>query len=230
MPSFDPHLEAQIFAEAIEAANTVDREAILSRRCGDNLELRQRIEALLMADARGATFDAACEPFTQPLSFSVDLSGQETGRYKLMERIGEGGMGDVYLARDLDTNEKCAVKIIKPGMDSRQVVSRFEFEQATLRALSHPHIARFINAGMSSVGRPYIAMELIAGIPITNYCDRYQLTIEERLDLFTDLCSAIEYAHQAGILHRDLKPANILVLRQQDRPIVKVIDFGVAKA
>jgi serine/threonine protein kinase len=161
----------------------------------------------------------------------VEGPGGWVGRYKLLHVLGEGGMGVVYLAEQTEpVRREVALKIIKPGMDSRRVLARFEAEQQALALLEHPHVARVYDAGLAPSGRPYFVMEYVKGIPITQHCDKYRLTIEQRLHLFLHVCEAIRYAHQKGIIHRDLKPSNILVMIQDQEMIPKVIDFGVARA
>ena len=153
------------------------------------------------------------------------------GPYKLLREIGEGGFGVVYLAEQQQTlRRQVALKILKPGMDTRQVVARFDAERQALALMDHPNIARVLDGGETTSGRPYFVMELVEGIPITDFCDRDHLTVRKRLEIFVGVCQAVQHAHQKGIIHRDLKPSNILVARQDDRPVVKVIDFGVSKA
>ncbi len=157
--------------------------------------------------------------------------GTKIGPYKLLQQIGEGGMGVVYMAeQEQPVRRKVALKIIKPGMDSKQVVARFEAERQALAMMDHTNIARVFDAGTTESGRPYFVMELVHGVPITHYCDSNQLTPRERLELFIPVCQAIQHAHQKGIIHRDIKPSNVLVTMYDDRPVPKVIDFGVAKA
>ena len=157
--------------------------------------------------------------------------GDQVGPYKLREQIGEGGMGVVYMAEQSEpVRRKVALKIIKPGMDSKQVIARFEAEEQSLALMDHPNIAKVIDAGTTDAGRPYFVMELVKGQPITEYCDQLQLTPRERLELFLPVCQAIQHAHQKGIIHRDIKPSNILVAEYDEQPVPKVIDFGVAKA
>ena len=170
----------------------------------------------------GATLDF--EPHTERI-------GEAIGRYKLLERIGEGGFGVVFMAEQQQpVRRKVAVKVLKPGMDSRQVLARFEAERQALALMDHPNIARVLDAGATNSGRPYFVMELIKGVPITEYCDQRQLTPRERLELFAKVCHAVQHAHQKGIIHRDIKPSNVLVMMHDTTPVVKVIDFGVAKA
>ena len=153
------------------------------------------------------------------------------GPYKLLEQIGEGGMGVVYLAEQTQpVRRKVALKIIKPGMDTRQVIARFEAERQALALMDHPNIAKVLDAGATDTGRPYFVMELVKGVPITTYCDTVHLTPRERLELFIPVCQAIQHAHQKGIIHRDIKPSNVLVTMVDGKPVPKVIDFGVAKA
>ena len=162
---------------------------------------------------------------------TIEGPGGWVGRYKLLRVLGEGGMGIVYLAEQIEpVKRQVALKLIKPGMDSRRVLARFEAEQQALALLEHPHVARVYDAGLAPSGRPYFVMEYVKGIAVTDHCDRYRLTIEERLRLFLHVCEAIQHAHQKGIIHRDLKPSNILVVIQDQEMIPKVIDFGVARA
>jgi len=162
---------------------------------------------------------------------SADGPGTVIGPYKLLELIGEGGMGVVYLAEQTQPmRRKVALKIIKPGMDTKQVIARFEAERQALALMDHPNIARVLDAGTTASGRPYFVMELVKGRPITEYCDKHRLTTRQRLALFIDVCQAVQHAHQKGIVHRDLKPSNVLVSVHDVTPFVKVIDFGIAKA
>jgi serine/threonine protein kinase len=148
-----------------------------------------------------------------------------------MEQIGEGGMGLVFVAEQQQpVRRKVALKVIKPGMDTRQVVARFEAERQALALMDHPHIAKVLDGGTTDSGRPYFVMELVKGLPITDCCDQNKVSIRQRLELFISVCQAVQHAHQKGIIHRDLKPSNVLVMSQDGTPVVKVIDFGVAKA
>ncbi len=173
-------------------------------------------------------------PAPPPTGSSAPISSPEQGAigpYKILERIGEGGMGVVYLAaQESPVRRRVALKIVKPGMDSAQVVARFEAERQALALMDHPHIARVLDGGSSAAGRPYFVMELVRGLPIGDYCDRRRLSTRERLELFIPVCQAIQHAHQKGVIHRDIKPSNILVAEVDGMPIAKVIDFGVAKA
>src|SRR5205807_649217 len=157
--------------------------------------------------------------------------GTKIGRYKLLEQIGEGGFGVVFMAEQTQpVRRKVALKVLKPGMDTRQVVARFEAERQALAIMDHANIARVFDGGATASGRPYFVMELVRGVPITQFCDHNHLTARQRLELFLPVCAAVQHAHQKGIIHRDLKPANVLVSRHDTTAVVKVIDFGVAKA
>ena len=157
--------------------------------------------------------------------------GTRIGPYKLLEQIGEGGMGVVYMAeQEAPVRRRVALKIIKPGMDSRQVIARFEAERQALALMDHQNIARVFDAGATETGRPFFVMELVHGVPITDYCDQNRLTPCERLELFMPVCQAVQHAHQKGIIHRDIKPSNVLVTLYDGKPVPKVIDFGIAKA
>ena len=160
-----------------------------------------------------------------------ERAGTVIGPYKLLQQIGEGGMGAVYMAEQTEpVRRRVALKIIKPGMDSRQVIARFEAERQALAMMDHQNIARVLDAGTTESGRPYFVMELVHGVPITHFCDENHLTPRQRIELFVPVCQAIQHAHQKGIIHRDVKPSNVLVTMYDDKPVAKVIDFGVAKA
>ena len=168
---------------------------------------------------------------TASLDTLTERPGGQIGRYKLLSILGEGGMGVVYLAeQERPIKRRVALKVIKPGMDSKRVIARFDAEKQALALMQHPHIASVYDAGLTLTGRPYFVMEYVKGIPITDYCDHHKLTIEERLGLFVQVCQAVQHAHQKGIIHRDIKPSNILVSVENDRATPKIIDFGVAKA
>jgi serine/threonine protein kinase/Tfp pilus assembly protein PilF len=225
--------EETLFHEALKTPSA-QRAAFLADACGGDLALRHRMEILLEAhdnpDSRLNPNSPAFIPtIAQPASV-VALNNQ-IGPYKLLQPIGEGGMGTVYMAEQTEpVQRKVALKLIKPGMDSRQVISRFEAERQALALMDHPHIAKVLDAGTTDAGLPYFVMELVRGTPITKYCDEHQLTPRERLELFIPVCQAVQHAHQKGIIHRDLKPSNVLVALYDGRPVPKVIDFGVAKA
>jgi len=228
-PGFDT-----IFAEAIEIPSPEGRAAFLARSCGEDEGLRLRLERLIEAHFQAGSFLES--PATLPLEPAVpavaaeDL-GSRIGPYKLLQRIGEGGMGVVYMAeQEAPVRRRVALKIIKPGMDTGQVVARFEAERQALALMDHPNIARVLDAGATQAGRPFFVMELVKGVPITEYCDAHQLTPRDRLELFVPVCRAIQHAHQKGIIHRDVKPSNVMVTLVDGRPTPRVIDFGVAKA
>jgi tetratricopeptide (TPR) repeat protein/serine/threonine protein kinase len=197
---------------------------------GGNAELRARVEELLRSHREMGSIHAGASTSTidQPVN---ETSGTVLGPYKLLEQIGEGGFGTVFLAEQTEpVRRKVALKVLKPGMDTRQVVARFEAERQALAVLDHPNIAKVFDGGQTPSGRPYFVMELVRGVPITDYCDRDRLPPRDRLGLFVQVCQAVQHAHQKGIIHRDLKPSNVLVSAHDGRPAVKVIDFGVAKA
>jgi serine/threonine protein kinase/tetratricopeptide (TPR) repeat protein len=226
--------ESAIFLEAIEQGTPEERAAFLDRACAGDGELRHNVEMLLKANARAGAF--LDQPAANPLATAdesavAEAPGTVIGPYKLMEQIGEGGMGLVFVAEQQQpVRRKVALKVIKPGMDTRQVIARFEAERQALALMDHPHIAKVLDGGATGSGRPYFVMELVKGVPITEYCDQNQLPVRERLELFLSVCQAVQHAHQKGIIHRDLKPSNVLIMSQDGSPLAKVIDFGVAKA
>jgi WD40 repeat protein/serine/threonine protein kinase len=202
--------------------------------CAVDSTLRQRIEALLAADNTAATQPETAEPTLKlelPEEPPDESIGETLGRYKLLEKIGEGGCGVVYVAEQTEpVRRRVALKVIKLGMDTKAVVARFEAERQALAMMDHSNIAKVFDAGSTETGRPFFVMELVRGIPITQYCDQNNLTTKERLELFVKVCQAIQHAHQKGIIHRDIKPSNILVTLHDGVPVPKVIDFGIAKA
>ena len=225
--------ERSIFLRAIEIASAEGRSSFLDAACGDNRRLRDEIEALLGAHARPLGLldvpDIGRPTVDMPAAY--EGPGTVVGPYKLLQAIGEGGMGTVYMAEQTDPVRRLvALKVIKAGMDGRQVLARFGAERQALALMDHPNIARVLDAGATDAGRPYFVMELVKGVPITQFCDEHQLTPRERLELFLPVCRAVQHAHQKGIIHRDLKPSNVLVAQYDDEPVPKVIDFGVAKA
>ena len=228
--------EAALFALAAEKPLS-ERSAFLQAVCGTDSALRQRLEALLAAheqpeDALATATRAVKATIKLDLADAPDEAvGQTLGRYKLLERVGEGGCGVVYVAEQTEpVRRRVALKVIKLGMDTKQVVARFEAERQALAMMDHPNIAKVLDAGATDVGRPFFVMELVRGIRITDYCDQAQLSTKDRLDLFIKVCHAIQHAHQKGIIHRDIKPSNILVTLHDGVPVPKVIDFGIAKA
>ncbi len=226
-----------MFRAAVELPPGTARKAFLDQACAGDAALRQRLDALLAAhDAPDelSPNDKPAAKATMKLEFADapdEAVGQTLGRYKLMERLGEGGCGVVYVAEQTQpVRRRVALKVIKLGMDTKQVVARFEAERQALAMMDHPNIAKVLDAGTTEVGRPYFVMELVRGIRITDYCDQNQLSTKERIDLFIKICQAIQHAHQKGIIHRDIKPSNILVTLHDGVPVPKVIDFGIAKA
>jgi serine/threonine protein kinase/Flp pilus assembly protein TadD len=231
--SADPHLVKAIFLEAVEKHAPEQWPAFLDQTCAGQPELRGRVNLLLEAhrEAGSEPDRPASSPVAGRASPLRESPGTVIGPYKLLEQIGEGGFGVVFLAEQQQPlRRKVAVKVLKPGMDSRQVIARFEAERQALALMEHPNIAKVLDAGSTPSGRPYFVMELVKGIAITAYCDRESLSLFERLELFVHVCQAVQHAHQKGIIHRDLKPSNVLVTLQDGAPLVKVIDFGIAKA
>jgi len=238
-------VEEEIFEAARAIGDAAAREAYLKEACSGDAELRRRIEELLVAAgdaddffadggtavrALGGELQAATHP---PLrdTMADDHAGTRIGNYKILERIGEGGGGVVYMAeQEKPVRRRVALKIIKLGMDTRSVIARFEAERQALAMMDHPNIARVLDAGATETGRPYFVMELVRGFKFTEYCDTNRLSTERRLELFIQVCQAIQHAHQKGIIHRDIKPSNILVTLHDGVPVPKVIDFGIAKA
>jgi WD40 repeat protein/serine/threonine protein kinase len=219
-----------VFDEAAEIADPAARAAFLDSACRGNVPLRARVEELLRAEAQATGFlrDRSTSPENDRTQEKI---GERIGRYRLRERIGRGGCGVVYLAdQEEPVRREVALKVIKLGMDTRSVVARFEAERQTLALMDHPNIARVFDAGATETGRPYFVMELVRGVPITDFCERHGLSFGRRLELFTQICQAVQHAHQKGIIHRDLKPSNILVGTQDGAAVPKVIDFGIAKA
>jgi len=229
--------EEVLFALALEKPAD-KRPAFLDAMCEGDPALRRRLDTLLAAHDQPDALPAVLAPAAKA-TIKLDLApeppdeavGQTLGRYKLLERVGEGGCGVVYVAEQTEpVRRRVALKVIKLGMDTKQVVARFEAERQALAMMDHPNIAKVLDAGTTDVGRPYFVMELVRGIKITDYCDQANLTTKERLDLFIKVCQAIQHAHQKGIIHRDIKPSNILVTLHDGVPVPKVIDFGIAKA
>jgi serine/threonine protein kinase/tetratricopeptide (TPR) repeat protein len=222
-----------ILAAAVEMTSEAERRQFVDQACAGDGELKRRVEELIDNHFQAGSFLEAPAP---NLSATRDepvgeRPGTVIGPYKLMEQIGEGGMGLVFVAEQLQpVRRKVALKVIKPGMDTRHVVARFEAERQALALMDHPNIAQVHDGGTTANGRPYFVMELVKGVPITDYCDQNQVPIRQRLELFLSICQAVQHAHQKGIIHRDIKPSNVLVMSQDGTPLVKVIDFGIAKA
>jgi hypothetical protein len=229
--------ERAIFEGALELSSAGERRAYLSAACGDDAELRKRVEALLRAHEQAGGFLPEDNPNPGTVRTSSALlpvtekPGDRIGRYKLREKIGEGGCGVVYVAEQEEpVRRRVALKVIKLGMDTRSVMARFEAERQALAIMDHPNIAKVLDAGATETGRPFFVMELVRGIRITEYCDQKNLSTRDRLDLFIKVCQAVQHAHQKGIIHRDIKPSNILVTLHDGVPVPKIIDFGIAKA
>jgi len=223
-----------IYHAALEKEVGSERSEYLDSACDGDTSLRSHIEALLKANEEAANF-------LENPGFDVDINLDESplsegpgtviGRYKLLEKIGEGGMAVVYMAeQETPIRRKVALKIIKLGMDTKSVIARFEVERQALAMMDHPNIAKVLDAGATETGRPYFVMDLVPGLSITEYCDKNKLSIKERLKLFISVCNAVQHAHQKGIIHRDVKPSNVMVTQHDGRPVPKVIDFGIAKA
>ncbi len=236
----------QVFMEVADLPPEAQAAAIRDASGGDD-QLRAEVQALLDAEARAGAFMSS-PTADQPSRPAGDLGmtsgsaptlagvhqerpGTRIGPYKLLQIIGEGGFGSVFMAeQEKPVVRKVALKIIKLGMDTRQVVARFEQERQALAMMDHPNIAKVLDAGATELGRPYFVMELCKGDPINEYCDKNNLSITDRLELFAQVCAAVQHAHTKSIIHRDIKPSNILVSTQDGRPHAKVIDFGIAKA
>jgi serine/threonine protein kinase/WD40 repeat protein len=223
-----------IFFAALEKGSPQERAAYLDEACAGDPDLRQRVEKMISAQAQAGSFleqpahSPAVTVEEQPIG---EGPGTVIGPYKLLEQVGEGGMGTVWMAQQTEPVKRLvAVKLIKAGMDSRQVIARFEAERQALALMDHPNIAKVLDAGTTGGGRPYFVMDLVKGVPITRYCDEHRLTPRQRLELFIPVCQAVQHAHQKGVIHRDLKPSNVLVALYDGSPVPKVIDFGVAKA
>lgn len=227
--------ERAIFLAALEENSPARREALIERACAGHPDLLARVRALL------ATHDESRGPLDEPppglgddqtMQFAVgERPGAQIGPYKLLQQIGEGGFGVVYAAEQQSPiRRKVALKLVKAGMDTREVIARFAVERQALAMMDHPNIAQVLGAGATDQGRPYFVMELVRGVPVTEYCDMHNLTMRQRLDLFVEVCQAVQHAHQKGIIHRDIKPSNILVALHDGRPVPKIIDFGVSKA
>jgi len=237
--------EQSLFDVALAIENPAARETFLDQSCNGDRQLRSRLAKLLAAHARSERFFSECvsnfsrsagELRPAPDAVSIypvtdEVVGTRVGRYKLLQQLGAGGCGVVYLAeQEKPVRRRVALKVIKLGMDTRNVIARFEAERQALALMDHPNIARVLDAGATESGRPYFVMELVRGVRITNYCDEHQLAATQRLDLFIQVCQAIQHAHQKGVIHRDIKPSNILVSSNDGVPVPKVIDFGIAKA
>jgi serine/threonine protein kinase len=222
-----------LFLNALEIPTAGERAAYVEAQCGADPELRKEVEELLDHARRLGPFlesdeEGVDDTIGHPIS---ERPGTVIGPYKLLQQIGEGGMGVVFMAEQTEPIQRTvALKIIKPGMDTRQVIARFEAERQALAMMDHPNIAKVLDAGTTDSGRPYFVMELVKGVPITQFCDDKQLSVRERLELLLPVCQAVQHAHQKGVIHRDIKPTNVLVAEYDNHAVPKVIDFGVAKA
>jgi serine/threonine protein kinase len=230
----DSEREREIFGEAVELPSFEEQRAFVRGACGSDESLRHAVEGLLEAYSQATGFIPHKHTDSmQQVGAAIfgEEIGSVIGRYKLLEKIGEGGCGVVYVAEQQEpVRRRVALKLIKLGMDTRQVIARFESERQAVALMDHPNIARVLDAGATETGRPFFVMELVRGIKITDYCDEHRLTPRERLDLFAQVCRAVQHAHQKGIIHRDLKPSNVLVTVNDGVAVPKVIDFGIAKA
>jgi hypothetical protein len=237
--------EKAVFCQALEITDPEQRRRFLEQACGADQDLRQQVERLLALSQSAGDFFQDCAPALAPVAAdaaqvlsaaesAVEAEIPETkciGPYKLLQKLGEGGYGVVYMAeQEQPIRRRVALKIIKLGMDTKNVIARFEAERQALALMDHPNIARVLDAGATETGRPYFVMELVYGVKITDYCDQNRVSMQERLQLFIQVCNAVQHAHQKGIIHRDLKPSNIMVTMHDGVPVPKVIDFGIAKA
>ena len=217
----------EVLGAALDRA-PAERAAYLDEACTLDPELRAEVESLVAAHAQAG---ALSEPPWAERSLGREPETGSIGPYRLTEKLGEGGMGEVWLAEQTEpVRRQVALKVIKSGMDTRQIVVRFEAERQALALMDHPAIAKVFDTGETPRGLPYFAMEHVRGEPITIFCDQHRLRNEERISLFAQVCDGVQHAHEKGIIHRDLKPSNVLVAVQGDRPAPKIIDFGVAKA
>ena len=228
--------EEEFYKAALDISDAKQREAYLQGACGKDEELRARVLKRLTPDEATAVSSkdviaSPVPPSTLDYAVSAHSGTLIAGKYKLLNVIGEGGMGSVWMAeQSVPVKRLVALKLIKAGMDSKSVLARFEAERQALALMDHPNIARILDGGISETGSPYFVMELVKGVPITEFCDARKLTPKQRLELFIPVCQAIQHAHQKGVIHRDIKPSNVMVALYDDKPVPKVIDFGVAKA
>ncbi|MCH2599950.1 MAG: serine/threonine protein kinase, partial [Pirellulales bacterium] len=226
----------EIFLRASEIEAGSERAEYLDTACGDDVDLRAKVDSLLTtlesSDSNDGTEvgdDATVD--RSNVATAGGQVGKMIGAYKLLQQIGEGGFGVVYMAEQVEPiRRKVALKIVKPGMDTKDVIARFEAERQALALMDHPNIAKVLDGGVTEFGRPYFVMELVKGVPITEFCDKNKLSTQQRIDLFLTVCRAIDHAHGKGIIHRDIKPSNVMVTLHDGKPVCKVIDFGVSKA
>ncbi|HEY8903146.1 MAG TPA: serine/threonine-protein kinase, partial [Chthoniobacterales bacterium] len=230
-----------IFYEALQISDPAEREAFLEQSCPADSSMRAAVDAMLAAHDQADTFLTESDPAMKPppdldestsaCSYTDASVGSWIGLYKLVQWLGEGGGGVVYLAEQEEpVQRQVALKIIKLGMDTRRVIARFEAERQVLALMNHPNIAHVLDAGATETGRPFFVMELVHGVRITDYCVLNRLPLRQRLELFQQVCLAIQHAHQKGVIHRDIKPSNILITLRDGVPVPKIIDFGIAKA
>jgi serine/threonine protein kinase len=232
MTEVSPDIRA-IFCKALELASAEEVSQFLNDVCRDDVKLRREVQALLSSHREAGNFLGGLPTAESTIESSpiAERPGTQIGPYKLLQQIGEGGYGVVFVAeQERPVKRRVALKVIKPGMDTREVIARFEAERQALAMMDHPNIAKVYDAGATENGRPYFVMELVQGVPITEYCDQCNLPTRERLELFVTVCQAVQHAHQKGVIHRDIKPTNVLVAIQDGCPAPKIIDFGVAKA
>ncbi|HEX9045958.1 MAG TPA: serine/threonine-protein kinase, partial [Verrucomicrobiae bacterium] len=239
-------LEDAVFFTALNLSDLEQRKLFLEQACRGNPDLRAAVDELLSAQGNAEHFfvkgasaldlptdeiPAAIKQDGNEIAFLDEHIGARLGPYKLLQKLGEGGCGVVYMAeQEKPVRRRVALKVIKLGMDTKNVIARFEAERQALALMDHPNIARVLDAGATETGRPYFVMELVRGVKITEYCDENNFDTRQRLDLFIEVCQAIQHAHQKGIIHRDIKPSNVLVTHHDGVPVPKVIDFGIAKA
>lgn len=230
---FDSEIEKrarEVFLEILDIGDPSDRKAYLDEACSGNPKLKKKVHALM------AAADGSERLFENSLCFEIlehfeDLVGKKIDRYEVIEKLGEGGFGEVFRVEQVEPiHRELALKVIKPGMDSRDIIKRFEAERQALAMMNHPNIAQIVDAGATDNGRPYFVMELAVGKPISRYCDEKRLNIKQRLNMFLQVCDAVQHAHQQGIIHRDLKPSNIVIVEADNGPVPKIIDFGIAKS
>ena len=230
----------ELFMHAVGQLPPERWDGYIAEACGTDVELEKQVKHFLEVHRKAGSFlDQPAAPLggtntfiPSPLLETLsETVGTVIGPYKLLEQIGEGGFGLVFMAEQQQPiRRKVAIKVLKPGMDTRQVIARFEAERQALALMDHPNIAQIFDGGETALGRPYFVMELVKGAAITDFCDQSRLTLNDRLELFVHVCQAVQHAHQKGIIHRDIKPSNVLITLHDGTPVVKVIDFGIAKA
>src|SRR5439155_4077 len=219
-----------ILGDALELP-LVERAAFLDHACAGDIGLRSEVERLLRGEADANRAIPTESPIHSHARSPAVPAPARIGRYRIVRQLGRGGMGIVYLAeQEQPMRRTVALKVIRPGMDTNEVVARFQSERQALAMMDHPNVARVFDAGATNAGRLYFVMDYVPGEPITSYCDNHQLTNQQRLELFIQVCKGIEHAHQKGIVHRDIKPSNVLVSESDGAPLARVIDFGIAKA